>query len=237
MRRQQVMDDTTPPHADEHVEHVVMYPRRITQLDCAPHRGRHQCQEARPDAATLRFHRGGSCTSVGPRCSPSRRARSRWFAIHVSGSRSFLRWDPNAPSLNANRKLVSGGRRPTARPPRPSAAGRTWNSARRCRTGVGSARASAVGGSSGGYTMPSPVAVRPAGASDPDHPGSFGSAGSTLGSTSAAPGASGSTDGAFRSLGAGRSTSASSRSSSGVGSSDAGIVRCLRHASDFPDRA
>ena len=51
-----------------------------------------------------RRQRGGSCRRFGPRWAPSRSTRSRWFASHVSGSPSFLRWVAYWPTLHAYRK-------------------------------------------------------------------------------------------------------------------------------------
>ena len=62
--------------------------------------------------STLRFQRGGSCTRVGPRCSPRRSTRSRWLGSHEAASPSFMRCEPNAPSLTAKRNPACGRRRP-----------------------------------------------------------------------------------------------------------------------------
>ena len=51
----------------------------------------------------LRFQRGGNCTSVGPRCSPSLMTRSRWLGNHDRASFSFILCEPKAPILVANR--------------------------------------------------------------------------------------------------------------------------------------
>ncbi len=54
--------------------------------------------------STLRFQRGGSCTTVGPTVWPKSSSRATWFGNHEAASRSFMRCDPNAPSFNAYTK-------------------------------------------------------------------------------------------------------------------------------------
>ena len=102
--------------------------------------------------STLRFHRGGNWTSVGPRCAP-RRSRGRGGSATRTRHRSAsLRCDPKAPSLTRRRSRLAA---PPSLPPPPAwAVGRTSSSARPCRTAAGSTRTSGVAEGRAGYTTP-----------------------------------------------------------------------------------
>ena len=107
------------PWRREHVEHVVVQPRRVAQLDrpaeVARRDGEELVEPLRRCASSAAAAAPGSARGAGR----GARTRSRWLGSHDAASRSFMRCEPNCAELHRvhearrrlRRPLLDGRRR------------------------------------------------------------------------------------------------------------------------------